>query len=377
MEEVRDPRLHEIDRKIQAGERLTFDDGVVLYQTADLEGLGALANRECVKKNGNRAQFVMNRHLNYSNVCAETCLFCAFGKRLGQKGGYEFSLDDIWERTRDLEEEGITELHIVGGLHPTFPFSYYTDMLAGLKQRHPRVTLKAFTAVEIEHLSRMADLPMRDTLIQLKNAGLQALTGGGAEIFAERARKKICRTKVDGDLWIEIHRLAHSLGLYSNSTMLYGHVETIEERVDHILRIRSLQDETGRFLTFIPLAFHPENTFLSHIPKATDDDHLRSIAVSRLLLDNFQHIKCYWIMSGVEVAQRSLHFGADDLDGTVKEEKIYHMAGSRTPQELKREFLIGLIRDTGRLPVERDSFYNPIWIDRSIDEGSGRIYANA
>jgi len=358
-----DPNLERIRLKLDADQRLDMADGVDLFNTPDLEALSQLADARATALNGQNAYFVMNRHLNYSNVCAETCLFCAFGKRSNQEGGYEYDLDEIFERTADLDEAGITELHIVGGLHPTFPFSYYTKMLEGLKKRHPRVTLKAFTAVEIEHLSRLSGLDIESTLIELKRSGLEALTGGGAEIFADRARNQICRTKVDGTLWIDIHRLAHNMGLRSNATMLYGHVETLEERVDHMLRIRALQDETGRFLSFIPLVFHPENTFLRDIKKASDEDHLRTIAVARLLLDNFEHIKCYWIMSGIDVAQKALRFGADDLDGTVGEEKIYHMAGSRTPQELKRNFLIELIRKAGKTAVERDTFYSPIWMD--------------
>ena len=355
-----DPVLASIRDRVRAGERLNFEDGVALFRTSDPEALGALANEVREKKNGNVAYYVINRHVNYSNICVDTCLFCAFAKRKGQEGGYEWSLDQIWHKTENFEELGVREVHIVGGLHPDYPFQYYLDLVSGFKQRHPTVTVKAFTAVEIQYFTELTGKHYREILADLKAAGLEMLPGGGAEIFSERVRKKICRTKIDGAMWIDIHRLAHGMGIPTNCTMLYGHLETIEERVEHIMMLRGLQDETGGLLSFIPLAFHPENTFLADLPKPTEEDHLRNIAVSRLLLDNVPHIKCYWIMSGIETAKKALRWGADDIDGTVMEEKIYHMAGATTPQDLHRGYLELMIHEAGRDPVERDSFYNVI-----------------
>jgi aminodeoxyfutalosine synthase len=360
-----DSALAPIRDKVHAGVRLSFEDGVTLFRTPDIEALAALANGVREKKNGNVAYYVVNRHVNYSNICVDTCLFCAFAKRKGQEGGYEWSLDQIFHKTENLEQQGVRELHIVGGLHPDYPYQYYLDLVSGLKSRHPAVAVKAFTAVEIQYFTELSGKHYKEVLVDLKNAGLDMLPGGGAEMFAQRVREKICRTKIDGPMWIDIHRTAHGMGIPSNCTMLYGHIETIEERVDHIVTLRALQDETHGFHSYIPLAFHPENTFLSHIPKPTREDHLRNIAVSRLLLDNMQHIKCYWIMSGIDTAKESLSWGADDVDGTVMEEKIYHMAGAKTPQELHRGFLEQTIRDAGREPVERDSFYNVVARDFS------------
>jgi aminodeoxyfutalosine synthase len=355
-----DPVLASISRRVRAGERIHFDDAVALFRTTDLPALGALANEVREKKNGNVAYYVINRHVNYSNICVDTCLFCAFAKRKGQEGGYAWSLDQIWHKTENFEELGVREVHIVGGLHPDYPWQYYLDLVSGFKQRHPTVTVKAFTAVEIQYFMEITGKHYVQILEELKAAGLEMLPGGGAEIFAERVRKKICRTKIDGKMWIDIHRNAHRMCIPSNCTMLYGHLETIEERVEHMQMLRDLQDETGGLLSYIPLAFHPENTFLADIPKPTEDDHLRNIAVARLFFDNIPHIKCYWIMSGIETAKKALSWGADDIDGTVMEEKIYHMAGAKTPQELHRGFLEITIREAGRDPVEHDSFYNVI-----------------
>jgi aminodeoxyfutalosine synthase len=356
----RDPALVAIAGKLDRGERLEREDGIALFTSPDFEGVATLANAVREQKNGNAGYYVVNRHVNYSNVCVDTCLFCAFGKRKGQEGGYELSLEQIFHKTGDLEARGVRELHIVGGLHPDYPYRYYLDLVAGLKERHPGVAVKAYTAVEIQYFAELAGKDPARVLADLKAAGLDALPGGGAEMFSERVRKLICRTKIDAPLWLDIHRAAHRMGIPSNCTMLYGHVETIEERVDHILALRALQDETGGFLSYIPLAFHPENTFLAHLSKPTSEDHLRNIAAGRLLLPNVPHVKCYWIMSGIDVAQASLGCGADDVDGTVGEEKIYHMAGARTPQDLHRSMLEELIRRAGRDPVERDTFYRPV-----------------
>jgi aminodeoxyfutalosine synthase len=355
-----DPALKTVQDKLAAGTRLDFADGVALFRTTDPEGLRQLANAQRERKNGNLAYYVVNRHVNYSNVCVDTCLFCAFAKRKGQEGGYEWSLDQIWHKAENFEELGVREVHIVGGLHPDYPWQYYLDLVSGMKKRHPAVTVKGFTAVEIQYFEEISGKPYAEVLAELKAAGLEMLPGGGAEIFAERVRQKICRTKINQAIWLDIHRIAHKLGIPSNCTMLYGHLETIEERVEHILALRGLQDETKGFLSFIPLAFHPENTFLSHLPKPSAEDHLRNIAVARLLLDNIPHIKCYWIMSGIDVAKTALKWGADDIDGTVMEEKIYHMAGAKTPQDLHRGYLETMIRESGRDPVERDAFYNTV-----------------
>ncbi len=278
-------------------------------------------------------------------------------------GAYSYSLEEIWERAGQGVAEGATEFHIVGGLHPDLPFSFYLDMIRGLKQRFPQVHLKAFTMVEVGFYARISKLSVRDTLLAMKDAGVDSLPGGGAEIFNPRVRKIICDHKTSGRMWLDIARTAHEIGLRSNATMLYGHIETPEERVEHLLLLRELQDRTKGFQTFIPLAFHPDNTALTHLPKPTGFDDLKTIAISRLLLDNFDHIKAYWIMLTPKIAQIALRFGADDIDGTVLEEKIYHDAGATTPQHMTRAELERLIRAAGRVPFERDTMYNPV--DRS------------
>ena len=358
-----DPRLDPIAKKVLAGERLSADDGLSLYESHDLLGVGWLANYVREKRHGNITYFNVNRHINPTNVCVAHCKLCAFGRSPDATGSYTFALDEIWQRAAQGVSEGATEFHIVGGLHPDLPFSYYLDLIRGIKQRHPQVHLKAFTMVEVGFYSRISKLSIRDTLLAMKEAGVDSLPGGGAEIFAPRVRKVICDHKVSGQMWLKIARTAHEVGLRSNATMLYGHIETHEERVSHLLDLRELQDETHGFVTFIPLQFHPDNTGLSHVPKPTAFDDLKTIAVSRLLLDNFDHIKAYWIMLTPRVAQVALRFGANDLDGTVVEEKIYHDAGASTPQGLTHADLERLIRAAGRVPVERDTLYRKV--DRS------------
>ncbi len=358
-----DPRLQPIAAKVLAGERLSADDGATLYRTPDLLGLGWLANHVRERRHGNVCYFNINRHINPTNVCVAHCKLCAFGRDPNAPGAYTYALEEIWQRAEQGVREGVTEFHIVGGLHPDLPFEYFLDMMRGLKQRFPQVHLKAFTMVEVGYFSRIAKLSIEDTLLALKEAGVDSLPGGGAEIFNPRVRHIICDHKVSGQQWLDIARTAHQIGLHSNATMLYGHIETDEDRVDHLLALRALQDETDGFVAFIPLAFHPENTGLSHLPKPTGFDDLKAIAVSRLLLDNFDHIKAYWIMLSPSIAQIALRFGADDLDGTVVEEKIYHDAGATTEQFTPRAELERLIRDAGRDPVERDTLYRPV--DRS------------
>jgi aminodeoxyfutalosine synthase len=360
---ITDARLEPIAKKVLAGERLTAEDGVALYRSPDLLAVGWLANYVREKRHGNVTYYNINRHINPTNVCAAHCRLCAFGRSPDAPGAYTYALEEIWQRAAEGVAGGATEFHIVGGLHPDLPFDYYLDMIRGLKQRFPQAHLKAFTMVEIGYFSRITKLSNRDVLIRLKEAGLDSLPGGGAEIFNPRARKVICDHKTNGRMWLEIARTAHQLGLRSNATMLYGHIETFEERVEHLLLLRELQDETHGFVAFIPLEFHPENTALEHLPKPTGFDDLKSIAVARLLLDNFEHIKAYWIMLTPRIAQIALKFGANDMDGTVIEEKIYHDAGATTPQGLTRSDLERLIREAGCTPVERDTLYRPV--DRS------------
>ncbi|MHB8411214.1 MAG: aminofutalosine synthase MqnE [Candidatus Acidiferrales bacterium] len=360
---ITDQRLPPIAAKVLAGERLSAEDGLALYESSDLLAIGWLANHVREKRHGNICYYNINRHINPTNVCGAHCKLCAFGRDNNAAGAYTYSLEEIWQRAGQGVAEGATEFHIVGGLHPDLPFSFYLDMIRGLKQRFPQVHLKAFTMVEVGFYSRISKLSVRETLLAMKDAGVDSLPGGGAEIFNPRVRKVICDHKTSGRMWLDIARTAHEVGLRSNATMLYGHIETPEERVEHLLLLRELQDRTKGFQTFIPLAFHPDNTALDYLPKPTGFDDLKTIAVSRLLLDNFDHIKAYWIMLTPQIAQIALRFGADDLDGTVIEEKIYHDAGATTPQHMTRAGLERLIRAAGRIPFERDTMYNRV--DRS------------
>ena len=355
-----DRRLEPIHEKVQAQARLSYEDGLTLYRTHDLLGLGALANMVRERLHGDVTYFNVNRHINPTDVCVASCRLCAFGKQKRDPKAYTMSLEQIWQRAGEGWSEEITEFHIVGGLHPELTLEWYCNMLRGLKERYPRIHLKAFTMVEIGYFSRREKLSVRDVLIRLREAGMDSMPGGGAEVFSERVRRIICDHKLTGDEWIETARIAHQLGVHSNCTMLYGHIENEEDRVDHLIRLRALQDETQGFVTFIPLAFHPENTALSHIGKTTGFDDLKNIAVARLMLDNIPHIKAYWIMMTPQVAQVALRFGANDIDGTVVEEKIYHDAGATTSQELQRKDLLRLIRLAGREPVERDTMYRPV-----------------
>ncbi len=355
-----DPRLEPIAARVLASERLSGEDALALFQSTDVLALGWLANQVRERRHGNLAYFNVNRHLNPTNVCVAACRLCAFGRKKDAPGSYTMALEEAWQTAASGYSEAVTEFHIVGGLHPDLPFQYFLDLIAGLKERFPQVHLKAFTMVEVAYLAKRAKLSLRDTLERLKGAGVESLPGGGAEIFTERVRRVICDHKIDGDQWLETARIAHQIGLRSNATMLYGHVENHEDRVDHLLKLRALQDETGGFQTYIPLAFHPENTPLRHLPKTTGMDDVKNIAIGRLVLDNFPHIKSYWQMVTPKVAQITLRFGADDIDGTVVEEKIYHDAGATTPQNLRRQELIRLIREAGREPVERDTLYRPV-----------------
>ncbi|HMD98868.1 MAG TPA: aminofutalosine synthase MqnE [Terriglobia bacterium] len=358
-----DPRLEPIAAKVLAGDRLSFEDGVALYGSHDLLAIGYLANHVREKLHGRRTYFNVNRHINHTNVCVASCKLCAFGRKPDAPGAYTMALDEAFAQAGRGWTEAITEFHIVGGLHGDLPFHYYVDLLRGLKERFPSVHLKAFTAVEIGYFSHITRKSIREILETLKDAGLGSLPGGGAEIFAPAVRRVICDHKIGAHTWLKVHRIAHELGLHSNATMLYGHIESAEDRVDHLLQLRNLQEQTHGFQTFIPLAFHPANTELGKLVPWSETSgfmDLKNVAIARLLLDNFPHIKAYWIMMTPRVAQVALRFGADDLDGTVVEEKIYHDAGASTPQAMTREEITRLINEAGCDPIERDTLYRPV-----------------
>jgi aminodeoxyfutalosine synthase len=358
-----------IAEKIDGGIRLTKEDALSLMESNDLLSIGQLADKVRIKKSGDYAYFNMNRHINLTNICVSRCKFCAFSRDKSDSDAYAMTIEDVMDIARSAKDLGITEFHIVSGLHPDLPFDYYVKVLSSLKEIMPEVHIQAFTAVEIAYFAKIANLSIRDVLIKLKDAGLGSLPGGGAEILNHRVRDVVCSKKASAEEWLEVMRTAHGLGLKSNATMLYGHIETIEERIDHLIRLRELQDETGGFQSFIPLPFHPWNTQLPDFEKPSAFENLKMLAVSRLVLDNFPHVKAFWIMLGLKVAQISLLFGIDDLDGTVVEEKITHAAGADTEQSISREDLLRLIYDAGRVPVERDTLYNIIKIHDQKVEG--------
>jgi len=357
---IEDRRLRPILEKVEARERLSFEDGVTMYRSNDILALGYMANLQRERWHGDVTYFNVNRHINPTDVCVASCRLCAFGKRAKDPNAYTMSMDQVWEIAGKGYAEAVTEFHIVGGLHPELTLDWFCEMIAGLKLRYPGVHLKAFTMVEIAYFARRAKISIRETLQRLKDAGVDSMPGGGAEIFSERVRRIICDHKIDGDEWIETARAAHEIGLKTNCTMLYGHLENPEDLSDHLVRLRSLQDDTNGLVTFIPLAFHPANTALAHLSTTTGFDDLKQIAISRLMLDNIPHIKAYWIMMTPSVAQIAQRFGANDIDGTVVEEKIYHDAGAKTAQHLRRQDLLRLIREAGREPVERDTSYRPV-----------------
>ena len=362
-----DAQLLDIDAKLEAGERLTFDDGVRLFESSDVLAVGWLANRERERRHGLRTYFNYNLRLEATNVCVASCLFCSFARlKVGDPGSYTMSLEEAWKKLETRANQPLTEVHIVNGLHPDLPFDYYTELLRGFKRIRSDIHLKCFTAVEIAFFSDLYGMSDEQVLRQLIAAGLDSLPGGGAEIFAERVRQKICHDKCGTERYVEIHRTAHRLGLPSNVTMLYGHIETVGERVDHMLRCRALQDETGGFQAFIPLAFHPDNNQMRKLPAPSATDTLMVHAVARLMLDNVPHVKAFWIATGVEVAQMALWFGADDLDGTVQEEKIYHMAGATTPETMTPSEISRLVLAAGRQPLERDTLYNIVNVPEAL-----------
>ncbi len=364
-----DNRLKHIHKKMSADQRLDFDDGRILYETDDLTGLGYLADTVRRRRYGDTAYWIYNQHLNYTNVCTNRCQFCAFARDAGDTGAFTLSIEDVENRLMERIDEPVRELHVVGGINPDLPFDYYLDLIKTIKKVRPDATVKAFTAVEIDHFAQISDQSLEKTISSLKNAGLDMMPGGGAEVMSTRVRKKLFHRKIDHQRWLEVMEKAHAQGIITNATMLYGHIETIAEKVAHLIALRELQDDTGGFSAFIPLAFHSGHTRLAHIPETTAFDDLKNIAVARLLLDNIGHIKAYWVMIGESLAQVALAFGADDLDGTIIEEKITHMAGAKSARGLTRSQMTRMIATAGFTPVERDSFYRPV-IDggRKIDE---------
>lgn len=360
---LEDADLQPIADKVLAGERLDLADGVALYNSNDLLAIGWLAHHVREKLHGRRTYFNVNRHINPTNVCIASCKLCAFGRKPDAPGAYTMALEEAFRTAGENWTEAVTEFHIVGGLHPDLPFQYYVDLIRGLKERFPSVHLKAFTAVEIGYYAHITRMTVKEILERLKDAGLGSLPGGGAEIFAPAVRRVICDHKIGAHMWLKVHRTAHELGLHSTATMLYGHIESGEDRADHLVQLRGLQDQTRGFQTFIPLAFHPANTELGKMVEWDETSgfmDLKNIAVARLMLDNFPHIKAYWIMMSPRVAQIALRFGADDLDGTVAEEKIYHDAGAKTPQVMTRQQIARLIKEAGFEPFERDTLYRPV-----------------
>ena len=361
-----DPKLKEIRNKVEAGERLSLDDGILMYEPAiPVNDLGQLANLVRERINGNVGYYNINTHLNPTNVCVYRCTFCAFRADLRSEKSYVMSDEQIIARGQEAVDNGCTEMHIVGGLHHQKKFEWYRDILQILTENHPSLHLKAWTPVEVNWFEFLTKRSIKEILQELLDAGLGSLPGGGAEIFHPEVRDKICEHKAETKAWFDIHRAAHEMGIRSNCTMLYGHIEKPFHRIDHLIRLRELQDETGGFQTFIPLAFHPENTGLSDIKKPTAVMDLRTMAISRLLLDNIAHMKAYWIMLGIGTAQTALSFGADDIDGTVRHELIYHDAGATTPELLTVERMEELIREAGREPVERDTLYRKVIRDKA------------
>src|SRR5689334_666478 len=364
---ISDPALDAIADKVEAGERLTRDDGITLFDSPDLLGIGAMANAVNCAKHGDRVVFAANQHLNPTNICVlrKTCVFCSYARLPKEEGAYRYTLEQVLQEAATANSTLTREFHIVGGLDMKAGLAYYSEMFRGLKARHPQVHIKALTAVEIAHIARIEKMSVRDVLIALREAGLDTMPGGGAEVFSPGVRATIADKKLAGEEWIAVHREAHGLGIRTNCTMLYGHVESIEDRINHLGMLRDLQDETGGFLAYIPLAYHPDNNELGaelgrQGTATTGVDDLKNLAVGRLFLDNFEHIKSHWIMVTPALSQLSLHFGVNDLEGTVVREKIYHEAGAHTAQAMSLDELLRIIRGAGKIPAERDSFYNVI-----------------
>jgi len=352
--------LRDLYDKVAASQRLTEADALRLFESKNLNAVGAIADLACQRRASRRASYIINRYINYSNYCILSCQFCSFARKKRDADGFQLTVEEIAAKAREALRLGITELHIVGGLHPSLPFSYYTDMLKALRALDPRLQLKAFTAIEVLHLAWLAKKSVAETLLELKEAGLDSLTGGGAEIFRPEVRSTIARGKESAEEYLDVHRTWHRLGGRSTCTMLYGHVETLADRVDHLRQLRSLQDETHGFVGFVPLPYHPENNGIPVQHSPTGFDALRTIAVSRIYLDNFDHITAYWVGMGLKLAQVALSYGADDLHGTIIEEHIFHMAGAKSPQLQTEAEMIKVIREAGYVPVQRNTFYEPI-----------------
>ncbi len=348
--------LEEIANKVAQGQRLSIADGERLFACADMNAVGSLAHHVRTRLHGNSAYYVVNRHINYTNICVNGCRFCAFSRKKGDPLSFELSEDEILDKIR-ANGDGLTEIHVVGGCHPDLPLSFFEDLLRKIREIKPDACIKAFTAVEIAHFAKKEGTSVKEVLERLKSAGLQMLPGGGAEVFSSRIRERLCPEKLDANGWLDVMRQAHEAGIKTNATMLYGHIETVRERLEHLAALRELQDRTGGFVCFIPLTFEPANTALGHLAPSTGVDDLKTIAVSRLMLDNIAHVKAYWVMLSVKLAQAALYFGADDFDGTVIEEKIGHMAGAESQQGMTRLEIEGIIRDAGLDPVERDSLF--------------------
>jgi aminodeoxyfutalosine synthase len=352
--------LRDIYEKVTAGQRISEADALRLFESKDLNAVGAIADSACQRKVGRRASYILNRYINYSNYCILSCQFCAFARKKRDADGFQLGVEEIVQLARKALAVGITELHVVGGLHPSLPFSYYTDLLRALRALDPRLQIKAFTAIEILHLAWLARKSVPDTLAALREAGLDALTGGGAEIFRKSVRSAIAKGKESAEEYLGVHRTWHQMGGRSTCTMLYGHIESLEDRVDHLRQLRALQDETHGFTGFVPLPYQPDNNQIEVKHPPTGFDALRTIAVSRVYLDNFDHVTAYWVGMGLKLAQVALSYGADDLHGTVLEEKIFHMAGADSPQLQTESELVRIIREAGRLPVQRNTFYEPV-----------------
>jgi aminodeoxyfutalosine synthase len=368
--------LESIAAKMAEGQRLSFDDGVALFRHPDWVAVGQLAHAERTRRHGDRAYFNRNMRIEVTNVCVASCLFCSFAKlKEGDPGAHTMRLEEAWRELEVRIDDPPSEIHIVNGLHPDLPFSYYEELLRGFKRIKPDVVMKCFTAVEIHFFAELYKMTYEEVLTKLRAAGLDSLPGGGAEIFHPEVRTRISHDKATAEQYLEVHDVAHRLGMKTNTTMLYGHIETFEHRVDHMLRIREQQDKSGGFQAFIPLAFHPDGNGMKNLPGPTGVDDLRTIAVSRLMLDNVDHIKAYWVSSTPKVAQIALRFGADDVDGTIVHETIYHAAGSTSPQGLTRDMLVRMIREAGLCPVERDTYYGVVeeFARSALPEGAVKV----
>jgi aminodeoxyfutalosine synthase len=363
--------LRRIAEKVEARQRISEEDAMDLYRSTNLNALGVMASAVRERKNGKAATYILNRYINYSNICVLSCQFCAFAAKKRDAHAFERSTDDIIAAVRDALDLGITEVHMVGGLHPTLKMEWYLELLHQLRALDANLHIKAFTAIEMRHLAqRVFRMSIRDTLETLRGAGLNSLTGGGAEIFDPAVREELCRGKETAEEWLDVHRIWHGMGGRSTCTMLYGHIETPAQRVDHLRQLRELQDETAGFTGFVPFAFEPQTTVLSHVKPASAFEQLRNLAVSRVYLDNIDHLTAYWVSMGLPLAQISLSYGVDDLHGTIMEERIFHMAGATTPQELTVATLNRVIREAGREPVQRDSYY------RHIDPATAKTKAS-